>query len=142
MVSDLGRRYFPPVIPRTRIALICILAVIALDVTASMISRGTGMPYEWASYGSWILYMALGYFVGRSSPRSPLKSAAAAGVIFGLADATLGWAASWLLGPGRIAGGVSVTQWTFVAVIVTMLAAGFAALGGSFARMQLGRIPK
>jgi hypothetical protein len=124
--------------PRTRVVLICILAVVAFDALASIVSRGTGMPYGWATYGSWILYIALGYLAGRTSPRSALKFSALAGMIFGFADATLGWATSWLLGPGRIAGGVSVIQWIFVAVIVTALATGFAALGGSFARMKRG----
>ncbi|MEO7040961.1 MAG: hypothetical protein ABI035_01725, partial [Gemmatimonadaceae bacterium] len=99
----------------------------------------TGIPYEWATYGSWILYMVLGYIAGRRSPSTALKSAALAGVTIGLGDATLGWATSWVLGPGRVAGGVSAMQWSFVAVIVTLFAIGFGALGGSFARMQNSR---
>lgn len=125
--------------PRTRIILICVVAVVAFDALASMISRETGMPYGWATYGSWILYTGLGYLAGHTSPRSALQASALAGVIFGFADATLGWATSWALGPGRIAGGVSAMQWIAVAVIVTMLATGFAALGGSVARMRLSR---
>lgn len=125
--------------PRTRIILIGVVAVVAFDALASMISRETGMPYGWATYGSWILYAGLGYLAGQTSPRSALQASALAGVIFGFADATLGWATSWTLGPGRIAGGVSAMQWIAVAVIVTMLATGFAALGGSIARMRLSR---
>lgn len=122
-----------------RVGLFGVVVVVAFDAIASVVSRSTGIPYEWATYGSWVLYTVLGYIAGRASPSTALKSAALAGVIIGLGDATLGWATSWALGPGRVAGGVSVVQWSFVAVIVTLLAIGFGALGGSFARMQNSR---
>lgn len=122
-----------------RVALLGVVAVIAFDAIASVVSRSTGISYSWATYGSWILYTLLGYLAGRASPAAALKSAALAGVIIGLADATLGWATSWSLGQGRVAGGISAAQWTFVAAIVTLFAIGFAALGGSFARMQNSR---
>jgi hypothetical protein len=123
-----------------RVVLICVVAVIAFDAIASVISRSAGIPYEWASYGSWVLYIALGYLAAYTAARSPLKAAAIAGLVFGVADATLGWATSWILGPGRVAGGVSAAQWIFVAVIVTLLAVGFSMLGGSFARMRRSRM--
>ena len=122
-----------------RVGLFGVVVVVAFDAIASVASRSTGIPYEWATYGSWVLYTVLGYIAGRASPSTALKSAALAGVIIGLGDATLGWATSWALGPGRVAGGVSAVQWSFVAVIVTLLAIGFGALGGSFARMQNSR---
>lgn len=127
-----------PMTARTRIILVGIGAIIVFDVVAAMISRETGTPYAWTTYGSWILYTALGYLAGRTSPGSALLASAIAGVIFGLVDATLGWAVSWGLGPGRIAAGVTAMQWVIVAVVVTVLATGFAALGGSFARMRRG----
>lgn len=122
-----------------RVGLFGVVVVVAFDAIASVVSRSTGIPYERATYGSWVLYTVLGYIAGRASPSTALKSAALAGVIIGLGDATLGWATSWALGPGRVAGGVSAVQWSFVAVIVTLLAIGFGALGGSFARMQNSR---
>ena len=125
--------------PTLRVALIGVVAVIAFDAIASVVSRSTGISYNWATYGSWVLYAVLGYFAGRASPSAAFKSAALAGVIIGLADATLGWATSWSLGQGRVAGGISAVQWIFVATIVTLFAVGFAALGGSFARMQISR---
>jgi len=124
---------------RVRVVLLGVIAVVAFDAVASVVSRSTGIPYDWATYGSWFLYTVFGYLAGRASPATPLKSAALAGVIFGLADATLGWATSWALGQGRVPGGVSIVQWSFVAAIVTLLAIGFAALGGSFARMRNSR---
>lgn len=119
-----------------RLILSGIAAVIAFDAIASIVSRSTGIPYDYATYGSWILYTILGYVAGKVSPRTALQSAALAGLIFGVADATLGWATSWVLGPGRIAGGITPTQWIVVAAIVTLFATGFATLGGSFARMR------
>ena len=125
--------------PTLRVALIGVVTVIAFDAIASVVSRSNGISYNWATYGSWILYTLLGYLAGRASPSAALKSAALAGVIIGLGDATLGWATSWSLGQGRVAGGISAVQWIFVAAIVTLFAIGFAALGGSFARMQNSR---
>lgn len=123
----------------TRVAIVGGVAVIAFDAIASIVSRSTGIPYDRATYGSWILYALIGYMAGRTSPTTALKSAALTGIVVGVADATLGWATSWSLGQGRVAGGISAAQWIFVAAIVTLLATGFAALGGSFARMQNSR---
>lgn len=119
---------------RTHIIVIGIVAVVAFDALASIGSRVTGIPYFWASFGSWVLYIGIGYFAGRTTPQSPIRVAAITGLVSGIADASLGLAASWAIGPGKIAGGITPTQWLFTAVIVSALATGFAALGGDLTR--------
>ena len=116
-----------------------VIAVIAFDTVASIASRATDIPYFWATFGSWIVYIGIGYFAARINPESPLRVAAITGLISGLADASLGWAVSWAIGPGRVAGGITATQWLLTAAFVVGFATGFAALGGSFARMQASR---
>jgi hypothetical protein len=122
--------------PRTRIFITGIIAVVAFDAFASITSRATGTPYFWATFGSWILYIAIGYFAGRTIPESPIRMAAITGLVSGIADASLGWATSWAIGPGKVAGGITATQWLFTAVFVAALATGFAALGGVIARTR------
>jgi len=122
--------------PRTRIFIIGIIAIVAFDALASIASRTTGIPYFWASFGSWILYIGIGYFAGRAIPESSIRTAAIAGLVSGIADASLGWAAAWVIGPGKVAGGIAATQWLFTAIIVAALATGFAALGGVIARTR------
>ena len=124
--------------PRTRVFKTGIIAIVAFDALASIASRATGTPYFWASFGSWILYIGIGYFAGRTIPDSPIRTAAVTGLVSGIADASLGWATSWEIGPGRIAGGITATQWLFTAIFVAALATGFAALGGVIARAKRG----
>ena len=121
-------------LPRTRIIAIGVVAVVTFDALASIASRVTGIPYFWASFGSWILYIGIGYFAGRTTPQSPVRVAALTGLVSGFADASLGWAASWAIGPGKVAGGITPTQWLFTAIVVSALATGFAALGGDLSR--------
>ena len=124
--------------PRIRIGMTAVIAVIAFDALASITSRTAGTPYFWATFGSWILYVGIGYFAGRTIPGSPIRMAAITGLVSGIADASLGWATSWAIGPGKVAGGITPVQWLFTAIFVTALATGFAALGGVIARSNRG----
>lgn len=82
-----------------RFVLIWAAVVLAFDSVASVASMTTGIPYGWFSLGSAVIYLAAGY-VG--APRFGLSKAVAAVIAVALVDATLGWALSWLIGPGRI----------------------------------------
>lgn len=124
--------------PRTRIFVTAIIAIVAFDALASIASRTTGTPYYWATFGSWILYIGIGYFAGRAIPESPIRTAGITGLVAGIADASLGWLTSWAIGPGKVAGGITPVQWLFTAIFVTALATGFAALGGVIARSNRG----
>ncbi len=124
--------------PRIRIFITAIIAIVAFDALAAVASRATGFPYFWASFGSWILYIGIGYFAGGAMPESPIRVATITGLVSGIADASLGWATSWVIGPGKVAGGITAAQWLFTAIFVAALATGFAALGGVIARARRG----
>ena len=125
---------------RIRIFLIGIVAVVVFDALAAIASRVTGIPYFWASFASWVLYIGIGYVAGRVALQHPIRVAAITGLVSGLADASLGWAASWTIGPGRVAGGITAIQWLLTAAIVSALATGFAALGGDLSRRFRRRV--
>jgi len=108
------------------------LAVILLDAVGSLASRSLGFKYKSLVFGSWLLYATVGYFVGRGAG---LWSCAFAGGVVGLVDATLGWAVSWWIGPGRPAAELSATAAVSIVLIVGLSGAAFGWLGGAVSRM-------
>jgi len=126
-------------VPWVRIAVFGAVAVVCFDVIAAGASRVTGIPYGWATLGSWLLYAWIGFLAARAAPGAPLRAAALSGLILGLTDASAGWAASWAIGPGRIAGGLTTSRWLGTAIFVAVLAVGVATLGGLAGRA--GRSP-
>ena len=124
--------------PWSRIALIGAAAVVAFDTLASFAARSAGIPYVWASLGSLFLYAAVGYLAARTSLNRQVRAAALAGLAVGLTDATVGWFVSWVIGPGRVAGGMTVAQWVFTAAFVALISSGLAALGGIAGRLNRG----
>jgi hypothetical protein len=125
-------------VPWMRFALFGGVAVASFDVIAAGASRMTGIPYAWATVGSWLLYAGIGFLAARATPDSPLRVAALAGLILGLVDVSLGWAASWAIGPGRLAGGLTAARWLVTAIFVAALATGVATLGGLAGRSGRG----
>ena len=105
------------------------LAVVVFDAIAAFASRKMEVPYGWASVGSWILYAGFGYLAARSFPAAPIQAALFTGIVLGVTDATAGWATSWVIGAGRVAG-LTVSRWLLTAISVAGIAAGVAALGG------------
>lgn len=119
-----------------RLALIGAAAVVAFDAAASVASRVTGVAYSWATVGSWLLYAGFGYLASRAAGGS-VQVAALTGAVLGATDASLGWAVSWALGPGRMPG-VDARRWVSTLIFVAALAAGIAAIGGAMARRDQG----
>jgi len=78
------------------------IAVLVLDIFGSLASKAFGFAYGSLAWGSLIIYAAAGFFAARSGG---LRTAAQGGGVVALVDATLGWAISWALGPGRPAAG-------------------------------------
>lgn len=113
----------------TRVTLSGAVGVIAFDTIASLASRMTGVAYGWAIIGSLALYAGIGFSAARSVKSTTIRMAALAGLLLGLTDATCGWAASWVIGPGRVEG-LTVTRWLSTAVFVASMSAGIAAVGG------------
>jgi hypothetical protein len=113
-------------------------AVIGYDLLASLASRSLGFPYASASVGSYILYLLIGFVAARHASVAPIRHAAVAAGIAGLADASVGWAISWALGPGRLPAGIQMTaaQRVITALIVGAVAAGLGALAGVLGRRR------
>lgn len=83
---------------KARFALGAVGAILVFDVLASLLCHVTGIPYGWSSPGTLALYAIIGITAGR---RFGLRVATALTMLGGGADATLGWAISWAIGPGR-----------------------------------------
>src|SRR5882757_4191122 len=79
-----------------------VAAILLFDLVASVASRALPFPYVRATAGSYAIYFLIGLLVARTAGSSPVRAAAIAAGIAGLAEASLGWAISWQIGPGRL----------------------------------------
>lgn len=108
-------------------ALSC-LAVIVFDAVASVASLALGFPYTYAAFGSAVLYIAFAFFAAR---KFGFLAAVLFGFAMGITDATLGWAVSWAIGPGRLAAStLTLSVWLYTATFVVVLAAMYGLVGG------------
>ncbi|PPT35780.1 hypothetical protein XarbCFBP8132_19730 [Xanthomonas arboricola] len=108
-------------------ALSC-LAVIVFDAVASLVSLVLGFPYTYAAFGSAILYIAFGFF---ANSKFGFWAAVLLGLAMGITDATLGWAVSWAIGPGRLAGGtLTLSVWFYTTTFAVILGAIYGLIGG------------
>ena len=120
--------------PWWRITLLGCGAVLLFDAVASLASRATGIAYGWASVGSFALYFWVGFAVARATADASLSNSLLAGAALGATDATVGLLISWLLGPGRDAGPLTLNRWITLVTVVVLTALAFAAVGGLFGR--------
>jgi hypothetical protein len=100
--------------------------VVAYDALASAVVAATGWPYGVLALGGLAIQFAAGRVGGR---REGLLWAIVAGACTALAEGTLGFAVSWLIGPGRTQLPVVVAYPTAVA-IATLGGCALGALGG------------
>ncbi|MCC8473390.1 hypothetical protein LN458_05200 [Xanthomonas arboricola] len=108
-------------------ALSC-LAVVVFDAVTSLASLVLGFPYTYATFGSAILYIAFAFFAAR---KFGFWAAVLLGLAMGITDATLGWAVSWAIGPGRLAAGtLTLSVWLYTATFVVVLGAIYGLIGG------------
>lgn len=109
-----------------------VAAVLLFDLLASLASLRFGFSYGRASVGSYLVYLAIGFVAARTAATGPIAAAAFAAGAVGLADASIGWAISWALGPGRLPATQPLTpaRWLRTAAFVVVLAAVVGALGG------------
>jgi hypothetical protein len=108
------------------------VAVLALDTIGAFASRTLGFEYAMLAPISFVLYTAIGAYVGVAER---VSRAAMVGAVVGVIDATLGWAISWVLGPGQPQAGERITLFGLLntMLFVAVLAAAGAALGASIA---------
>jgi hypothetical protein len=104
-------------------------AVIGFDLLGSLASEVLGFEYGVLAIGSLLIYGAVGAYVGQ---HEPVRRAAAAGLGVGAIDATLGWAVSWVIGPGRPEPGDPPVIAVFLAgaVLALLMAAFASSVGG------------
>ncbi len=120
-----------------RVVIIGSVIVVAFDAAASIASSWLGFPYTYATAGSWLIYFGVGY-VAAGATRSVGRAALAAGIV-GSIEATLGWAVSWVIGPGRPPEGSSYTLGSLVVAVPLVVAV--ASVIGSIAGVIRTRRP-
>lgn len=76
--------------------------MVAFDAVAAWAARTFGFDYAAAAWGSFLIYVAVGYAAGRET--DSLRISAIAGAAVALVEATIGLAVAWAIGPGRIDG--------------------------------------
>jgi ascorbate-specific PTS system EIIC-type component UlaA len=115
------------------IPLVAAATVIVFDALGATASRVVGFNYESLFPVSLLIYATAGYLAAR---RGGIKAALLCGVIVGLTDATVGWAVSWLIGPGRSSGleNLSELEYTLAVIMAAaaavLMAVACACLGG------------
>jgi hypothetical protein len=112
--------------PLTRLLLRFAALVVAYDAFATAVVAVTGWPYDVLALGALAIQIAAGRAAGR---REGFVGAIAAGACTALAEATLGFAAAWLVGPGRTHLPSAVDYPTAVA-LATLAGGALGAVGG------------
>lgn len=119
-----------------RIVVAGIAAVLLFDTVASFASVIVGFPYANAAVGSFMIYTTVGYFSYRCGG---IGASIGSSVLVGLADVTLGWGISWLIGPGALPPEQRTTAViTFAIVFVFAMAIMSALSGAGIARLSHG----
>jgi hypothetical protein len=101
------------------------IAVIILDAAGSYASNKFEFRYTKLALGSFCIYGCVGALAAHDGS---VGVGAIAGGLVAMVDATIGWAISWYIGPGRIPG-ASPRRITKIALLVT----GYGALCGGIA---------
>jgi hypothetical protein len=100
------------------------LVIVAFDIVASVASRTIGFPYSDAAVGSYVIYAVFGFAIGR---RAGVGGASLGVAMIATVEATIGWALSWVIGPGRPPNGMP--RFGALASTVALVAATGAVLG-------------
>ncbi len=114
-----------------------VVLVLAFDTIGALIcARNPRLAYRNLWPLQFALYLVIGFVAGVTvlDPRY----VGAIGAVTGLVEATLGWAITWRIGPGRIEGANTAA---FVTVALSMTAVGFGlSLIGYVIFAQLARV--
>lgn len=125
-----------------RIIITGCLATVAFDIIASLASRALHFHYARASVGTFFILLAIGFIAGREADSESARAGALAAMIAGLADASIGWAAAWAIGPGRsVNGPLTPARWFGTAAVVAGLAALVGYVGGAVGGRGRARRP-
>jgi hypothetical protein len=104
--------------------------IIVIDALGALASRGLGFSYRHLIPVSFLTYVTIGFFVAKYAT---VIAAILAAAITGFVEATIGWAVSWNIGPGRptgLAGEVGELEFAIAVALTIIFAVLFAATGG------------
>jgi ABC-type Co2+ transport system permease subunit len=121
----------------TKTILIGALAVVTYDAAGAGASRLLGIRYGVLALGSYAIYSAVSYQIARESG---IVAAIAAGAAIAFIDATLGWAISWAIGPGRPETAVTPILVLGTVFVVVISGAVFGLAAGFIARKKPSRV--
>ena len=113
-------------------------AIVLLDVVAALATMRYGFDYDRTAWISYTIYALAGFFAARcTGATAPVEATygialgALGGASTALVDSSLGWAVSWVMGPGRPPGGWP--GFGFIAYVVGTVVAygtGLGVIGG------------
>jgi hypothetical protein len=112
--------------------------IVAFDALASLAAEGLDFEYANLWPVSFAIYGLVAFLVARRM--GSLTAAVGAGALVALADATIGWAVSWWIGPGAPDAGdddLASIAFTVVAVVATGAVLGLS--GGWLGRRSATR---
>ena len=136
--NPLGVNATPTLMDRATKTLITgALAVVAYDTVGATASRFLGIRYGVLALGSYAIYSAVAYQIAKESGT---VSAVAAGAAIAFIDATLGWAISWAIGPGRPQTRVTPALVVGTILVVVFVGAIFGLAAAFIARKKPPRV--
>jgi hypothetical protein len=110
-------------------------AALVFDLLGATASRWLGFQYSRLAPGSYALYTATSVVAAHVGP---FWIGIVAGATVAFVEATIGWAISWRIGPGRPPASTSLSRTRIMRVvgIVTMTGAAFGLLGAIFVALR------
>jgi hypothetical protein len=116
-----------------RVLLVSAFVIVAFDVLGSFGSIILGFSYSSLSIGSFIIYVGAGFFAAKYGG---IKAGVLGGTTTAFVEATVGWAASWAIGPGRPPDGYTgAGSVIFAGVAVIFFGALFGLVGAGIGKL-------
>jgi hypothetical protein len=103
------------------------VAVVLFDAVGSFASKQLGFAYALLIPGSLVIYGTVAALV---AGRRDFVMGLLAALAMAMTDLTLGWTVSWLIGPGRPAGGLTLIAVVGAVMTAFVLAGLTGAIGG------------
>lgn len=106
-----------------------VIVVVVYDTCTALISTLSGIAYSYFAFGSFIISLTFGFLLGRSTK---WYLGALAGAANGLTEATLGWAISWAIGPGKPEFETDTVTIAMIVILAIDIGAVLGFIGGAF----------
>ena len=114
--------------------IITALGIVGFDAVASFLSRSLQFEYTRLMWVSFLIYVVLGYW---GAHRKGLIYGVLLATVAGVADSTIGWSISRMIGPFLEAGSPSLNPLviTIAVIIVIALASFFGLVGAALCKV-------